>query len=123
MSASSKAKTTRKRYTPEEKKEITDFVAKYDSANGRGGKSAAVKKFGISPISLSSWIGAKASPSATAGKRGRKPGSKNVKQLVGSKGNFSSKIKVLTSLAAEIDNVESKLGQLKAKFNSLKASL
>lgn len=50
-----KKKTTRKRYTPEEKQEVLDFVAQFNVENGRGGNKAASEKFGISPITISQW--------------------------------------------------------------------
>lgn len=40
-----------KRYTPEEKAQILAFV----EAQGRGGASAAAKKFNVSPLTISSW--------------------------------------------------------------------
>lgn len=46
-----KAATKGKRYTAEEKAEILAYAA----AQGRGGQSAAAKKFGVSPLTLSNW--------------------------------------------------------------------
>ncbi len=40
-----------KRYTDAEKAEILNFIESY----GRGGASAAAKKFGVSPLTISSW--------------------------------------------------------------------
>lgn len=50
--------------------------------HGRGEKSAAVTKYGISPISLSSWIKAAGGPVSTGKKRCRKASSKNVSKKV-----------------------------------------
>jgi transposase-like protein len=44
------------RYTDAQKAEIVQFVQDHDRANGRGGRSAAVKKYGASPISIASWL-------------------------------------------------------------------
>lgn len=123
MSAKTKEKKSRKRYSSDEKKEIVDFVLNHDGENGRGGKSAAVKKFGISPISLATWIKESGSPAPSGKERGRKPGSKNVAKPNASSGNFTAKLKELTEVAAEIDKAESDLEQLRKKFQALKAAL
>lgn len=127
MSTIPKAKKTRKRYSSDQKKEIVAFVEKHDTEIGRGGKSAAVAKYGISPISLSAWIKSTGGPVSTGKTRGRKPGSKNrskeVKVVAAKRGDFTGKIKELTSLASQIDKAESDLGNLRAKFQALKASL
>lgn len=46
----------RKRYSPEEKREVMEFVLAHDKDHGRGGQAAAAKKFKISPITVSSWM-------------------------------------------------------------------
>ncbi len=45
-----------RRYTTKEKAEIIAFVDKVNAEKGRGGQSAASKKFKISPLTISSWI-------------------------------------------------------------------
>lgn len=45
------------RYTGEQKKQIVRFVADYNAAKGRGGQNAAAKKFKVSPLTISSWLG------------------------------------------------------------------
>lgn len=62
-----------KRYTEEEKAEILKFINQVNSDNGRGGQSAASKKYGISQLTLSSWMKKAANPAAPKGKPGRKP--------------------------------------------------
>ncbi len=44
------------RYSDAQKKEVVDFVAQYNSSNGRGGQSAAAKKFKVTPLTISAWI-------------------------------------------------------------------
>ncbi len=44
------------RYTDIQKKEIVDFVVNYNATNSRGGQSAAVSKFKISPITVGAWL-------------------------------------------------------------------
>jgi len=55
MSAKRKMKTA-KRYTESEKQEILRFVNKVNQEKGRGGVSAAVREFGISPITVNGWL-------------------------------------------------------------------
>ena len=56
-----KAPPTGIRYSDAQKKEVVDFVIEYNSANGRGGQSAAAKKFKITPLTISAWIKASGS--------------------------------------------------------------
>jgi hypothetical protein len=51
-----KAPPTGIRYSAAKKKEVVDFVKKYNSANGRGGQSAAAKKFKITPLTIAAWL-------------------------------------------------------------------
>jgi transposase-like protein len=63
---SNKKASTGVRYTAEEKKNIVDFVVSHNLANGRGGQSAASKKFKVTPLTISAWL--KASGAAPKGK-------------------------------------------------------
>ncbi|MBK1834913.1 hypothetical protein JIN78_12660 [Roseibacillus ishigakijimensis] len=49
-------KRTAKRYTDEEKANILRYVHQVNQEKGRGGVSAAVRKFGISPITVNGWL-------------------------------------------------------------------
>lgn len=49
-------KKTAKRYTEVEKQEILRFVNKVNQDKGRGGVSAAVREFGVSPITVNGWL-------------------------------------------------------------------
>ena len=57
------------RYSDAQKKQILDFVA----AQGRGGISAATRKYGVSYIALKRWMGG---GSGTRGRVGRPPKAK-----------------------------------------------
>lgn len=70
------AKKTIKRYTEEQKSEILAFIEKYNADNGRGGQTVAIKKFGVTAASLSSWgkkSGRKAKKAGKAVKKTRNP--------------------------------------------------
>ncbi len=71
MSTKSKKAPTGIRYTDAQKQEVVDFVAKYNSENGRGGQSAAAKKYNITQLTISAWLkafGGKSAKTAKAAK-------------------------------------------------------
>jgi transposase len=118
------------RYTDEQKKEVTNFVAAYQAANGRGGPSKAAKKFGISPLTIGAWLkaaGVKSSPSKVAGKGAKKAAPivpNTAKAVVPTAfGDINAKLSELLSLSKEIAGAEAQLAKLQARFSSLKASL
>jgi transposase-like protein len=83
MSAKSKASSRKRvRYTDAQKKEILEFIAQYNATNGRGGQSAAAKKFGVTPITLSAWTKATGGgkPRGKAKKAAKKSLKKTTKQ-------------------------------------------
>lgn len=101
-----------KRYTAQEKQSVIDFVNTHNAENGRGGVTAAVKKFGASALTISSWI--KAAP--TTGKSSTKAG-------VTSGGGRGKVLGELSKLDQEIAAKRKELNALEAKFEKLKASL
>jgi transposase-like protein len=110
MSTSTKKDIVRgKRYTAEEKSKIVSFVESHNASNGRGGQSAAAKKFGVSQLTVSSWLkGAGVSAGNSKGSN---------------KGNMQSKLAALLTLGQDISKLEKELGAKRAKFDSIKASL
>jgi len=102
-----------RRYTTKEKAEIIAFVDKVNSEKGRGGQSAASKKYKISPLTISSWI-----------RSGIGGGSVGVSSGAGSvAGPIGKKLSKLQALHDQIARAEKELGKLKSQFNSLKAAL
>ncbi len=83
-------------------------IHEVNAEKGRGGASAAVKKFGVSAITVSAWLaGSSKEPAQPAAVRG-------------------SRDKVLTRLAAldrEITAKRKELTKLEAEFDKLKATL
>ena len=51
-----KAPSTGVRYSDAQKTEIVNFIKQYNSTNGRGGQSAAAKKFKVTPLTISAWL-------------------------------------------------------------------
>jgi len=106
-----------KRYTPEEKQKVVEFVTQANQEKGRGGVAAAVKKFGISALTISAWIKGGAAGAEGAAKPGRKGNSE-----VGS----SARAKLLGQLATldkDIATRRKELNVLEAKFQRLKEQL
>lgn len=44
------------RYSAAKKQQVVDFVQKYNTKNGRGGQSAAARKFKITPLTIAAWL-------------------------------------------------------------------
>jgi transposase-like protein len=110
MSTSTKKDIVRgKRYTAEEKSKIVAFVESHNAANGRGGQSAAAKKFGVSQLTVSGWL--KGSGSSARGSK------------AGGKGSMQSKLATLLTLGQEISKLEKELAAKRTKFDAIKASL
>lgn len=110
----SKKATKGKRYSAEEKQQITDFVNTTNEAKGRGGVTAAVKKFGVSALTISTWL------------KGGAVGSSNKAGEAVTKRSDSQRAKFLSQLAAvdrEIAVKRKELDALEAKFQSLKQKL
>lgn len=110
MSTSKKKNTVRgKRYSPDEKSKVVSFVQEHNATNGRGGQSAAAAKFGISQLTISSWL-------KSAGVSGRGKAS-------GGKGSMQNKLSTMITLGQEIEKLERELNSKRSKFEAIKASL
>ena len=64
------------RYDQKKKDEVVAFVENHNAKKGRGGQSAAVAKYGISPIMIAAWL--KKAGSKSAGKKRRVVAKKKV---------------------------------------------
>ena len=100
-----------KRYTDEEKAEVVKFVKGYDNKNGRGGKSAAVKKFGISALTVAKWVGGKT-------KKSRKKPTPQPKQRKSSTQPANTAAKLQRML-----EIQNQLDALRTEFDELKRAL
>ena len=107
-------KTTKgKRYSAEEKQSVVDFVNSHNEANGRGGVTAAVKKFGTSALTISAWV--KSSGGTSVGK-GRKAAKSAASGRSGVLADLSKLDGVIATKRKELDALE-------ARFQKLKSSL
>ena len=103
----------RRRYTPEEKQAVLDFIAERKTQNKRGAQKEAAAKFGISTVTISSWI------KASKVKRGHKPGTKNA-PVAKSQPLSSAQPADLRRLAAVLEEI-AELEAQTAKLESLRA--
>jgi transposase-like protein len=101
-----------KRYTQGEKDAVVNFVLDHDKKHGRGGKSQAVKKFKVNPVTVAKWMKA-----AGHGPKGSKPKAR----ATAAKPAPSSGTPVET-LKRMLD-IQGKLGSLRAEYDQLKATL
>lgn len=88
-----KAAATGIRYSDAQKKEVVDFVAQYNSSNGRGGQSAAAKKFKVTPLTVATWI-----------------------NKFGTQGKSAASSPSQASLLAKLAKAEATIKQLRAKL-------
>lgn len=112
-----------KRYAAQERANIINFINQHDSINGRGGKSAAAKKFGVTPLTLGNWM---RSAGGLKGKIAKGKGFLSTREKTSSKNgshDISVKITEMISLAGQIDKAEADLAKLRARFQNLKSGL
>ena len=109
MASRKKAKNSKgRRYTAEEKASIIEHVEKVNASKGRGGQTAASKKFGISMLTISNWM--KKTPAA----KGRGAGkSKTV----------NGALAKLAGLHSQIEAKQKEITKLRQQFDVLKRSL
>ena len=107
------------RYTAEQKQKVVDFVAAYNSANGRGGQSQAAKKFNLSVITVSTWLK----------KGGAKAKVSKVSKVVAKKGSAAvpaglvAKVASLVEINEQVRQAETQLEKLYTKHDSIMASI
>jgi transposase-like protein len=112
--ASKKAARKGKRYSPEEKKEVVDFVNRHNAEKGRGGASAASRKFGVSQLTVASWL-------KGGSQAGNSPAS--ARAFGSSDGKRAKVLAELSKLDGVIAARRRELDALEARFQKLKASL
>jgi transposase-like protein len=110
-----------KRYSAEEKTKIIAFVNEHNAKNKRGGQLTAAKKFGISQLTIATWL--KKSGGKAAAKGAKKTTAKSTSKAVTTKGSMEKKLNSLLSLGKEMEKLERDLKAKRAQFDSIKASL
>lgn len=110
---SSKAKA--KRYNPEQKAEILKFIEDFNTKNGRGGQTAAAKKFKVSQLSLSKWVNEGPAPAKGPGRP--------AKGAAASTKDLDKKLATLKKLNDQVAKAEANLAALKEEFAALVKSI
>lgn len=106
VSMSSKSKG--KRYADKEKAQVLAFVEKTNAENGRGGITAASKKFGVTPLTISNWM-----------KRSGVPSVRGARSNV----HFASNLRRLAEIHESISKKEAELLKLQRDYSTLKKKL
>lgn len=95
-----------KRYSASEKKEILDFI----KAQGRGGQTKAVEKYGVTAATIASWR--------------KKSGASPVAAVrVGGTSKELQAVEELAQIIKDITAAEAHLAKLKADYKKAKAKL
>jgi len=121
-----------KRYKQEEKDEILAFVEQHNKEHGRGGQTAAAKKFKINAITLKSWMDKAgiASPGRSRAKKATKKRGRAAKvastPAVAAEASAPRGRKSAGSVGSKLErmiSIQSKIEQLQKEFDELKAGL
>ena len=108
------------RYTDKEKAEILQFVQDHDRKNGRGGQSAAAKKFGVSALSISNW-------QKKAGRKPVAPKKKAARKAVMKKAAAAAVARPadsgVTGILKRMMAIQERLEALQAEYEELKQRL
>lgn len=106
----SKARKSKgKRYTEKERAAVLAYVDKINALKGRGGITAAAKKFGVTPLTISHWIKKIGAIPAPVRRR--------------SAGDFSDSLRRLAALHEAIAAKETELVRLRREYTALKKTL
>ncbi|MAS94519.1 MAG: hypothetical protein CMO55_15070 [Verrucomicrobiales bacterium] len=103
-----------KRYDQRTKEKVVSFVKGYNAEHGRGGQSAAVKKFSINPITVRSWLDNIDSSAAPSSKK-KNSGKTGTKRKL----NDDSVIGVLERM----QKIQAEIKRLQTEYERLKASI
>lgn len=106
------------RYTDKEKTEIIQFVQDHDQANGRGGQSAAAKKFGVSTLSIANW--SKKTGRKTVAAAPKKKAARKQAAAAPSAGPVSGGV---TATLKRMIAIQERLEALQAEYGALKSQL
>jgi transposase-like protein len=105
------------RYSEEHKQVVLDFVAAVNATkNGRGGMSAAVKKFNITPLTIAGWIRKYGLPGGVAAKEAKAP---KAPKAVKASASAGVSPKMVIKLQAYVTKIEASLNKLKAALASV----
>ncbi len=114
-----------KRYDQKTKDEVVAFIREYNEENGRGGQSAAVKKWKLNPITVKAWLekAGVSSPGRSAKKKRKTSPKKGfAKPAAKSLPRASSSSSVSSALKRMVE-IQEQMESLQGEYNSLKSRL
>ncbi len=102
------------RYDQKTKDQVVAFIVDYNAKNGRGGQSAAAKKWKLNPITVKAWMekAGVASPGKTAKKKVRAQAGGSGR----SAGSASVALKRMIAIQEKIDVLQGEYDELKAQL-------
>lgn len=103
------------RYTADIKQEVIDFVAEYNAKNGRGGQSAAARKFNITILTVSSWLKGNGKPSVKLPSADKAAQGAKAAALPS---QLSAQVKALLDLGEQIQKLQAQHAALSASIRS-----
>lgn len=109
-----------KRYDQKKKDEVVEFIQSYNAKNGRGGQSAAAKKFSINPITVKSWLvaaGGGAKPEKKSATR------KQTRKTAKTPSGSLATLQRMTKIQEEITALQGQISTLQREYDSLKKTL
>jgi len=109
-----------KRYDQKTKDEVVAFIQKYNDENGRGGQSAAAKKYKLNPITVRSWM--ERAGVATPGKSSKRKKRAGRKARATPARNASAPKSTSAALKRMV-KLQEQIEALQAEYDSLKSTL
>jgi len=109
-----------KRYDQKTKDGVVAFIQKYNDENGRGGQSAAAKKYKLNPITVRAWMekAGVATPSKSSKKK-KKAGLK----ASAAPSRKASAPKSTSAALKRMVKLQEQIEALQAEYDSLKSTL
>ena len=98
-----------KRYSPEERAQVLAVVHEVNAARGRGGVTAAAKKFGVSPLTISHWLRNAGIPNSSRSRRRGAGDAEIFRQLADLHDQIATKQKELASLESQFNKLKARL--------------
>lgn len=105
---------TARRYTDPEKAEVVQFVLNHDKAHGRGGQSAAVKKFGVSQLTVAKWLKDAGSKEASA------PATAQTKAVVRKKAPVRKRVPAPASNGTSVGDTLRRMAAIQEEIEALR---
>ncbi|MEM9281663.1 MAG: hypothetical protein AAGA96_07555 [Verrucomicrobiota bacterium] len=112
------------RYDQKTKDKVVAFITDYNNKNGRGGQSAAAKKWKINPITVKAWMekAGVASPGKTSKKKAgtKKKGKTATKKT---RATRSTKTVSISDVLKRMAAIQDEISSLQKEYESLKGKL